>query len=97
MREHSSPISIMLHFQSDIPQSPEETSRPACNKKYLPGSTFITFTCSNTKHLLMEFVERLFTGRGDQERISKDVDIKRQDFTTWSIYSTNLFKSSPCK
>lgn len=31
--------------------------RLACNKKYLPGSSFMTFTCSNTKHLLMEYVK----------------------------------------
>lgn len=79
MRAHSSPISIMSHFQSDIPQSPEETSM---QQKVSPRVQFHHIHLQQYKTPINGICkECLFARRGDQERISKDIDIKRQDFT----------------
>lgn len=83
MREHSSPTSIMSHFQSDIPQSPEETGTL---QKVSTRVQFYHNSLQQYKILINGMrTEFLFTGRGDQERLPKDIDIKRQDFTHRSI------------
>lgn len=71
MREHSSPISIMLHFQSDILQSPEETSTwqrvsPRVQSLQIPLQQYKTPINGILK-------ERLFTRGDDEETIFKDI------------------------